>query len=229
MGDSRDRRLRRSRGTPRDVIDSKSKLERGAPAGQYGQVTFPGEEAIRAAVLEGMCPCCGLGPYILLARHTNAKHGIGTRELRDLAGLTYTASITPDDHQQKRSALARRLIAEGILTPGRGASTAGTHPSYSKAGKERMDEARRTTRKLRRPCPVCGLPIPDSARAAQRTCGQECAREAMARARRATRRPRPSCAICGGDLPGHAQAKVQTCSKRCGGILAARTRMATGG
>lgn len=223
MSNSRDRRLRRTRGTPRDAADAKVKLERSKTAGQHEQIVFPDKDAIRDAVLEGICPCCGRGPFILLARHMNARHGIDTREMRDLAGLTYTESIIPPSFREQRSKIALDLIAEGRMkaTP---PSTKGRSPRTSGAGRERQLRGSQSVRVARGDCSVCGEPIPDSALAKQSTCGRaECIHEAIAAPRRATRWPRQPCEVCGSPLPEHSQARHKTCSKRCAGILGRRT------
>jgi hypothetical protein len=53
----------------------------------------PDEAGIRAAVLAGICPWCRKGPYKVVAGHTTRVHGVDRLKLRELAGLTYSASI----------------------------------------------------------------------------------------------------------------------------------------
>ncbi|GAW54732.1 hypothetical protein PD653_2146 [Nocardioides sp. PD653] len=78
----------------------------------------PSTEAIRRAVEALLCPWCGKGPFKLLARHTNHAHGIDRNELRDRAGLTYSASISSPDLHAQRSEHAQNLRAAGVFNGG---------------------------------------------------------------------------------------------------------------
>lgn len=71
------------------------------------------EGQIRAKVLEGICPFCGAGPFHVVAGHTVRVHDVGRRELRDLAGLYYSAQLTSPEYHDKRADLSRRLYREG--------------------------------------------------------------------------------------------------------------------
>ena len=48
---------------------------------------------MREAVLRGDCPLCGESGFKNIAGHCQTMHGVLSRELRDLLGLTYTESI----------------------------------------------------------------------------------------------------------------------------------------
>lgn len=226
MSESRDRAMRRSRGTSRNVIDGKVKLERARSAGQHEQVVFPSQEKVKEAVLSGICPCCGAGPFRLLARHTHAQHGIDKKELRDLAGMAYRDSITPPEMRERRRGITLELIAAGRLCPPRGVERRAA--VVSKAGKERR---KRKPSADAPPCVNCG-------RAARRkdasnwqepnrtsggwlkTCSDECT-EARAQTNYESRtRQRPACVVCGADIPvgrgrlGRVE-QHQTCSSGC--------------
>jgi ROS/MUCR transcriptional regulator protein len=105
----------------------------------------PSEEAVRRAVEALMCPWCGKGPFKLLARHTNAAHGIDRNELRDRAGLCYNASVSSPDLSAQRSAHARKLQEEGKLLSGP-SGTRNARRKLSKAAQalnlQKLDAAR---------------------------------------------------------------------------------------
>lgn len=226
MSESRDRAMRRSRGTSRNVIDGKVKLERARQAGQHEQVVFPSKEAAREAVLAGVCPCCGKGPFALLARHTHAAHGIDKRELRDLAGLAYIDSITPPELRERRAQIAHQLIADGRLQPPRAAKRQA--PVQSKAGKQRMKRKPTTDAPA---CANCGRPArhkdasnwKEEGRTSggwMKTCSEECG-EVLRRANYDARtRQRPVCVVCGENVPvsrgrvGRVETH-KTCSSEC--------------
>lgn len=215
MGESRDRARRRSRGASRNVIDAKIKLERAKPAGQSEQVVFPSSEAVQAAVRSGICPCCGRGPFALLARHTHAQHGIDKKQLRDLAGLAYSDSITSDGLKEQRRQIALGLIASGRLRPPGGKKGRKAEPSA--AGRERMKRRPGTAAP---DCINCGRP----ARRKQsqngsgsrwlKTCSEACAREAS---RKARTKERPACVVCNKPVPFERgrPGKAKTCSAEC--------------
>lgn len=227
MSESRDRAMRRSRGTSRNVIDGKVKLERARSAGQHEQVVFPSLEATKEAVLAGVCPCCGKGPFTLLARHTHAQHGIDTRQLRDLAGLTYSESITPTSFQERRRKIATDLIAEGKLwSPG---GVKGRVPVRSAAGREL---AKRKPSTEAPACINCGEPArrkKSKDRSGSRwlkTCSEACAREASSKARM---KERPVCVMCGALVPFERgrPGKAKTCSLKCDRARRAETMRET--
>ena len=234
MSESRDRSMRRSRGTSRNVIDGKVKLERAQAAGQHEQVVFPSVESVKEAVLAGICPCCGKGPFALLARHTNARHGIDKKELRDLAGLAYKDSITAGELKERRRQIAVELITAGRLrSPG---GVPGRTPLRSKAGKERMKRKPSTEAP---PCANCGRPArrkdtsawqeENRSGAWLKSCSDECGQVLRRAAYDARTKPRPSCVVCGTTIsngrgrPG----KVKTCSVECDRARRAKTMRET--
>ena len=56
---------------------------------------------IRAHIQGCTCPWCGAGPFLVLARHTQSKHGIDRERLRELAGLGYTSSVCDPQHSAR--------------------------------------------------------------------------------------------------------------------------------
>lgn len=66
----------------------------------------PGE--IRSSLTAGTCPWCDKGPFRSIAKHTNSAHGIDRRQLRELAGLPWTASICAPDLAARRRELNAR-------------------------------------------------------------------------------------------------------------------------
>jgi hypothetical protein len=75
-------------------LDSYIKTSRARNAGQAGWVTPNSAERVRELVDAQICPVCGDGPFKVVAMHTNRCHGIGRYELRELCGVSKTASIT---------------------------------------------------------------------------------------------------------------------------------------
>lgn len=68
------------------------------------------EQWVRDCIARQVCPICGRGGWKLLARHTQMVHGVGGRELREMAALPADASIcAPDLAKARREAHAERL------------------------------------------------------------------------------------------------------------------------
>lgn len=66
------------------------------------------EAEIRSIVAAGMCPWCDKGPWLSIARHTNSAHGVDRKQLRELAGLPWTASICSPEVSARRRELNSR-------------------------------------------------------------------------------------------------------------------------
>jgi predicted nucleic acid-binding Zn ribbon protein len=135
----------------------------------------------------GICPFCGRGPFTVLAGHTNKVHAVDRRELRELAGLTYSASIIPAEYREQL-----RLRRQGQSPPD-GTLNRGKRYRISPAGREaqlsgyrrwsktaaaqtqRLAAAARNGDLRRRPhpCPVCRTIVPSARRL---TCSPECRR-----------------------------------------------------
>lgn len=114
------------------------------PAGTADAVSAPSQEAFRKHVLAGICPFCGLGPYKILATHTNRAHATDRKELRELAGLYYHSSITSPEMHQMRADIARRSVLEGkALTPEMRARQSDTRRTLSPAARTLQAEKAR--------------------------------------------------------------------------------------
>lgn len=92
----------------------------------------------RIAIETQVCPLCGRGPFLILARHLNARHDIDRFELRELAGLPKsTKGVCAPDHseachdrsiaQDQAAALPHRKGPRGKL-------------DWSEAGRQRLRE-----------------------------------------------------------------------------------------
>lgn len=112
-------------------------LQRKTPAGLADPASPPSVKAIQRHVFAGICPFCGLGPYKLLASHTNRAHAVDRKELRERAGLTYRTSIISDEDRATKSANAKRAYEAGVtLTAEMRALAIGVPRKVSSAGKE---------------------------------------------------------------------------------------------
>lgn len=211
---SKSQRLERKRilGTPVDVIAADDKRAH-APAGRHGPPVLLGEATIREMVLQGKCPWCGRGPFLVLAQHTVLTHGVGRRDLRNMAGMTIGESICDPEHSEQHRQLAH---AQGSKPPR--AAPGQDQRVFTEAGRQRQsDRARKVwaakteeqrrafslsgsmarkgkPQKPRQPCVICGVEIPyRSGNAARRVCSSECNKIRLSRqlaAQRATAKAR---------------------------------------
>ena len=105
-------------------------------------------QVFRTIVLAGMCPFCDAGPFKIVAGHTNRAHGVDRKKLRDLAGLTFTASITAPDLHAEWSEMRRAEFQalngrdRAALIAKRAAATRGREAArqFSQAGRESQRE-----------------------------------------------------------------------------------------
>lgn len=68
---------------------------------ETGKASDADRDEMRGAVLRGDCPLCGESGFKSIAGHCQSMHGILSRKLRDMLGLTYTESIcSPDLHER---------------------------------------------------------------------------------------------------------------------------------
>jgi hypothetical protein len=119
---------------------------------------------IRRAVMANRCPWCPGGlSYKMVARHVSVVHGIGPRELRDLAGLIYGASLTSPETSAKLSSARRNWIenGDGLLVlnkarqqakgkPRQRSSTGRTQSRTARTnGSRASDQQKRRVRKVR--------------------------------------------------------------------------------
>lgn len=125
-------------------LEAKRKNQQ-APAGDFGArlPTFS-KDVVRRAIEAGICPWCNRGPYKMIASHTTRVHGVDARELRDLAGLTYSTSLLPEETRQKFSDRAHRQREAGVLV---GSPNGGRGPHrLSEAGKDALRRSLDATR-----------------------------------------------------------------------------------
>lgn len=179
-------------------------LRRRAPAGVAGRVLPPSVEATRRAVMAGICPFCGRGPFLVLAGHTQKVHGVDRFELRELADLTYSTSLLDERTREAFSARARARLATGVPLPSsngvrkkRRLSPAGKRIQAEKLlrfaeqlgpeglARQRTAAARRKGELSRKPhpCPACGSVLPT---AHPITCSPACRRVIRVRTARAS-------------------------------------------
>jgi len=179
-------------------------LRRRAPAGVAGRVLPPSVEATRRAVMAGICPFCGRGPFLVLAGHTQKVHGVDRFELRELADLTYSTSLLDERTREAFSQRAKARLALGVPLP----SSSGVRKKrrLSPAGKRIQAE------KLLRLAEQLG---PEGL-ARQRTAAAQ-------RKGELSRKPHP-CPACGTILP---TAHPITCSPACRRVIRVRTARAS--
>ncbi len=105
----------------------------------------PTRDQIRAGIEAQICPWCGSGPFKILASHTTRLHGVDRFQLRDLAGLTYSASVCAPEIADERREIVRR-IGRALTPPGKGIkrnlSEAAKEIARQKLNAARSDEQR---------------------------------------------------------------------------------------
>ncbi len=69
------------------------------------------QRAIRSAIEQGECPWCDEGPFDQVAGHVSRLHGINARQLRDLAGLPYRASLSSEYLAETLSSARKAYLA----------------------------------------------------------------------------------------------------------------------
>lgn len=147
----------------------------------------PKPEVLRRYILEQWCWWCGRGPWQSLAHHTSQAHGIGAREVREIAGLFRHATICADTHSEacsKRNSNMRNLALAKSSYKGikKRMSEAGLQVqkesvqrllSRPDAMTQRMNASRASALKCSKPhpCPACGKMMPF---VTPKTCSPEC-------------------------------------------------------
>jgi predicted nucleic acid-binding Zn ribbon protein len=155
--------------------------------------------------MAGICPFCGRGPFQVLAGHTQKVHAVDRFELRELAGLTYSASLLDEATRAAFSARAKARLEAGLALPG-GRSSGARRKKVSPAGRRIQAE------KLRRYAEQLGA--------------EGLARQRAAAGQRAAERSRKphECPACGKPLP---TANPVTCSPECRRVIRVRTAQAS--
>jgi hypothetical protein len=127
-------------GALNDTVGTIPDLDRGWPPAITDE-----HRSIRAFIAAGLCPwCTGTrpgrnGPWVSIASHVSAAHGIDRFQLREFAGLYRHSVICSDEHHLRRSALSKR---QQVQLPG----NAGIRRTFSSAGRRaqaaKLDDVR---------------------------------------------------------------------------------------
>lgn len=199
--ESKGRSLRRTKGIAARKAENQ---KRGwhAPPGQYGPVapTFS-PEVVRAHIEQQLCPWCGRGPFQVVALHISQTHGIGKKELRDLAGLKSNDSICAPGYSEvrKRLAVERDAISavHEAVREGR-AVTNPKHKVFTQAGLAALRESSR-----RQAARINAMPFNPGPKRGGAKRGEQLMKE------------RGPCVICGEQVPREYPHKYKTCSPKC--------------
>lgn len=68
-----------------------------------------GAEKARLAIDTQVCPWCGAGPFVLLAGHTQRRHGVTAVALKEMAGLRLTDPTCSAEYSLRESKNPLRL------------------------------------------------------------------------------------------------------------------------
>jgi hypothetical protein len=79
-------------------------------------VSIDEEVRVRECLRAGLCPICNAGPYKVVASHSLKSHKVTGAMLRDMAGLTKSATICSAEASAERRKLNRELMDVGSLT-----------------------------------------------------------------------------------------------------------------
>lgn len=83
-------------------------------------------EQAKAMLARQMCPICGEGPWKSPLTHASKKHGVDRFAMRDVCGLTTTASLTAPDYRAK------------LVERGRTVDMSAAHEAAKRRGKQRF-------------------------------------------------------------------------------------------
>lgn len=118
----RDYRLDPDAPIPDEIAERARKIR---PASESRYQPTAEELRVRNCIERQVCPFCGRGGFRVLARHTQAAHGVNARALREMAALPMAASIcAPDFARELREARGARMAE---LAPKAAAARAKTH------------------------------------------------------------------------------------------------------
>lgn len=198
---SKGRSLRRTKGISAQKAENQ---KRGwhAPPGQFGPVapTFS-PEVVKAHLDQQLCPWCGRGPFKVVALHVSQTHGIGRKELRDLAGLKANDSICSDEVSKHRRQLALERDAISAVHDAIASGRAVTNPAnkrFTEAGRAALRESSR--KQIAR---VNAMPVNPGPKRGGATRGEQMMKE------------RGPCVVCGRQVPREYEHKRNTCSPEC--------------
>lgn len=92
----------------RGVAESRLRTEqKQADHGGHDPQALLSKDTVRGFLEAFMCPWCDRGPFKVVAVHVSRMHGVGPKELRDLAGLCYNETLTEPETHARRSAAGR--------------------------------------------------------------------------------------------------------------------------
>lgn len=60
-------------------------------------------QEILAFLQQGICPCCGQGPFELIGGHVKRKHGISMNQLKDMIGMNRATGFCSEEQRARRS------------------------------------------------------------------------------------------------------------------------------
>lgn len=127
-------------------VHDKHRLGRSSASVQNA-VVLPDQNAIRRAVDAFICPWCGKGPLKVLAGHTVRVHGIDRIELRERAGLPYSASICDPEVARQcadRASQSEPLLSGRLRPKSKGRGSRNMSPAGRESSKRRLAAARST-------------------------------------------------------------------------------------
>lgn len=84
---------------------------------RLGEVTPSVKDEMRGAVLRGDCPFCGRTGFRCIASHCQKAHEVKSRELRDLLGITWVASICSEELHNKLRELHKDKTPSALGKP----------------------------------------------------------------------------------------------------------------
>lgn len=120
----------RTKNTSTAGLRNKTLRRRAVEANRSAAVLPPSQDAMRRALVARLCPWCGKGPWDSVAGHTVRVHGVSSRELHDLAGLTYETSLVSERVRARRIEVCKEI---GPPPPG---ASAGKPRQLSLAAKQ---------------------------------------------------------------------------------------------
>lgn len=161
----------------------------GEPRSTRGRrATLASPAKIRHLLMSGRCPFCERDRLQIPAIHTFMVHGVDKRELRELAGLNWTTSISPDVTAQRSANMRRMRKAGRIKMPTSGQSKAPYRYSSAGLAKQRATlnslRSARAKAQAKNPiaCAWCGqrfIPASHSGKL-RLTCSEACYRRFQA-------------------------------------------------
>lgn len=200
--------LKHTRGENANKIESANR-RRHPNAGAFGpQVPTFSPDYVHGYLDQQLCPWCGRGPFKVVALHVAQVHGIGRKELRDLAGLKSNDSICSKEFSDgaRSRAVERNAITavHDAISSGR-ATTNPPTKFYTRAGLEASREGSR--RQIARVNAMSENPGPKRGGAAR---GKQMMKERL------------PCVICGSSVPRKYAHRTKTCSPECRSELKSR-------